>query len=85
MKKGIFLLLFQLVVFSAFSQQNMTMYNMRSVYQRSYVNPGLLPDAKIYIGIPALGSNYLNVSNSRLDIKGLKGIFEDQGQRFFFY
>jgi hypothetical protein len=84
MKKGIFLLLFQLVLFSAFSQQSMTMYNMRSVYQRSYVNPGLLPDAKIYIGIPALGSNYLNVSNSRLDIKGLKGIFEDQGNDSFF-
>lgn len=84
MRKIIILSLLQLVLYPVFGQQNMTLYNMRSMYQRTSVNPGLLPDAKIYIGIPVLGSNYLNLSNSRLDIKGLKGIFEDQGNDSFF-
>jgi hypothetical protein len=73
------LLAMGLFVFSlADAQQNATLYNMRSMYQRTYVNPGLLPDAKVYIGIPVLGSQYINLSNNRLDFKALNSVLEVQ-------
>lgn len=73
-----------LMVSSVYAQQNATLYNMRSVYQRTYVNPGLLPDAKAYIGIPVLGSQYFNLSNNRLDMKVLSSALEKQPNDSFF-
>lgn len=47
------------------AQQDFTLYNMNYVSQRSYLNPGFIPGgSKIYVGVPALSSFYLNVSNS---------------------
>jgi hypothetical protein len=38
---------------------------MNYVPQRSYLNPGLIPEgSKIFVGIPAVSSCYLNISNS---------------------
>ncbi len=73
-----------LCTFTGFTQQNGTLYNMRSIYQRTYVNPGLLPDAKIYIGIPVLGSQYFNLANNRLNLDVLNSVFEPQGNDSFF-
>lgn len=84
MKKVSFILIGLLVTAFASAQQNSTLYNMRSMYQRTYVNPGLLPDAKFYIGIPVLGSQYLNLSNNRLDMKVLNSVLEQQPNDSFF-
>lgn len=47
------------------AQQNFTLYNMNFVPQRSYLNPGFIPGAgRIFIGIPALSSEYFNISNN---------------------
>lgn len=47
------------------AQQDFTLYNMNYVPQRSYLNPGFIPGgSKIYLGVPAFSSFYLNVSNS---------------------
>ena len=50
---------------TSLAQQDFTLYNMNYVSQRSYLNPGFIPGgSKIYVGVPALSSFYLNVSNS---------------------
>jgi hypothetical protein len=47
------------------AQQDFTLYNMSVIPQRTYLNPAFKPaTGKIFIGIPALSSEYLNVSNS---------------------
>lgn len=68
MKKalGLFPLLTGLFFCSnAQAQQDFTLYNMNYVAQRSYLNPSFIPaGSKIFVGVPALSSFYLNVSNS---------------------
>src|SRR6185295_8784122 len=47
------------------AQQDFTLYNMNYVHQRSYLNPGFIPGgSKLFVGIPALSSFYMNASNS---------------------
>lgn len=48
----------------AIAQQNFTLYNMPYAYQRTYQNPALVPKVKVHIGLPAISSTYLNLSNS---------------------
>ncbi len=56
---------------------------MKSMWQRTYVNPGLMPDARFYIGIPVLGSNYINISNSKLNLKAFNSAFQSAGNDSF--
>ena len=50
---------------ASFAQQDLTLYNMEVVPQRMYVNPAFFPSySKVNIGLPAISSNYLSLSNS---------------------
>lgn len=60
--KGLFLL-FVLPGF-LLAQQSFTLYNMDHIPQRNMVNPALIPNAKVNVGIPVLSSVYFNFSNS---------------------
>ncbi|MEO6904361.1 MAG: DUF5723 family protein [Bacteroidia bacterium] len=54
-----------LLVNTAFSQQNFTLYNMEKVSQRMNLNPAFKPSHTfLNIGIPVLSSQYINVNNS---------------------
>lgn len=47
------------------AQQEFTLYNMNFVPQRTYLNPGFIPGGgTIFIGIPVLSSEYINVNNN---------------------
>ena len=54
-----------------FAQQNFTLYNMHRIPQSMYANPGILPLSKVNIGLPALSSVYLNLSNSGFKAKDI--------------
>ncbi|MGB3946352.1 MAG: DUF5723 family protein [Bacteroidia bacterium] len=45
-------------------QQNLTLYNMEMVPQRMYANPALVHSNNVYIGLPVISSQYINISNS---------------------
>ncbi len=47
-----------------FAQQNFTLYNMEMVPQRMYGNPAFMHSAKVYVGLPILSSEYINISSS---------------------
>jgi hypothetical protein len=49
----------------ASAQQDLTLYNMKSVPQSMYTNPSFRPsDSTIFIGLPMLSSEYFNFSNN---------------------
>lgn len=59
------LLIGLLTNYTASAQQNLTLYNMEAIPQRTYVNPAFIPSySKINIGLPVLSSEYINFSNS---------------------
>lgn len=61
----LFLLLTGLLYNQSKAQQDFTLYNMNYVHQRSYLNPAFIPGgAKIFVGVPAISSEYVSVSNS---------------------
>lgn len=45
------------------AQQELTLHYMQSVPQRSFSNPALIPDSRIYFGIPGLSSIGLGLSS----------------------
>lgn len=49
---------------NSFAQQNLTLYNMDMVPQRSYANPAFMSANKVYIGLPLISSEYFGISNS---------------------
>jgi hypothetical protein len=61
------------------AQQNVTLYNMRSLPQRIYANPALRPDAKIFVSIPFLSSHHLNIGNTALNFSKLTDALEADG------
>jgi hypothetical protein len=63
MKKIVFCI-FLLISSYSFAQQDLTLYHMRSIPQSIYVNPAGIPTSKVNIGLPAISSNYLSISNS---------------------
>ena len=67
----IFLLLSFSFLPSAKAQQNLTLYNMHAIPQSMYVNPGIMPDSRINIGLPILSSVYFNKSNSGFKLTDL--------------
>ena len=46
------------------AQQNLTLYNFKSIPQSNYINPGIIPSSRVNIGLPIISSLYLNKSNS---------------------
>lgn len=65
---SISILLLTISASTVFGQQNVTLYNMRSLPQRIYANPALRPDAKMFINIPLLSSHHINVGNTALNL-----------------
>ena len=45
-----------LLIGSSFAQRNLTLYHMQQIVQTNNVNPGFIPDAQIYGGIPFLSA-----------------------------
>ena len=68
MKKASYLLFLLTGLFlykNIYAQQDFTLYNMNLVPQRNYINPAFVPgEGKMFIGIPALSSQYINVTNN---------------------
>ena len=65
MKKSCGILFFLIAIqMTAMAQVDLTMYNMRSIHQSTYVNPASMPNTKISIGLPAISSVYIYISNS---------------------
>lgn len=57
---------------SALAQKmNNTLYLMQNVPQSNQLNPAIQPEAKIFIGFPALSSIYFNYSNSSFSYKDI--------------
>ncbi len=55
--KNSFIVFFLLLTFSLTGQQELGTHLMRGVWQASYSNPALVPDAKIVVGLPGLYQN----------------------------
>ena len=48
----------------AFSQDNLTLYNMKSVAEKCYLNPGKMPETRLNINLPLLSSTSFGYTNS---------------------
>ncbi len=64
MKKSLYIVFFTLFSQTSVAQQDLTLYNMFDIGQYTRVNPSQMPVNRYYIGLPALSSNYLLISNS---------------------
>jgi hypothetical protein len=75
MKKSLFLssCLFFMSI-AAFAQQDLTLYYMDRIPQVHTVNPGFIPESKYNIGIPALSSHYLSLSNSGFNFRAVEDV-----------
>ncbi|MCB9261892.1 MAG: hypothetical protein H6607_05915 [Flavobacteriales bacterium] len=67
--KKILIALFVLGYMPLLGQNNMTLYNMKTVPQRFYANPATPSDAKVYIGFPFLTSNTIGAGFSSFVLK----------------
>ena len=57
MKKNLLFFLFlSTLTLKSFGQQELTLFHMNNVMQASYINPSLIPENKVSIGLPALSS-----------------------------
>src|SRR5688500_6814339 len=68
---------FFLTLHTASSQQSLALYNMRNIGSCVQVNPSLLPDNRMYVGIPGLSSLSLNLTNSAFAYRDLHSIRSD--------
>lgn len=57
----------------AFSQQSNTLYLMHPVPQSNMMNPAVQISCRYYVGLPVLGSVYLNYSNTAFTYRDLAG------------
>ena len=80
MKKLIIALLV-LVSGAAYSQQDLTLYNMRYLQQASFTNPAFFPECKVNVGIPALSGGQFRVGNSGFVYKDLVELGSDDSLR----
>lgn len=81
--KKIFLL--SVILFNvnlANAQQELTLYNMDVIGQSTQVNPSLMPENKIYIGIPALSSVSFMFTNSGFTWRDLHHVRADDSVTF---
>ncbi len=62
--KGTLAMLLVMLSFGAYSQVDLTLYNMKSIPQSVYNNPAAVPNSKLNIGLPVISSMYFYVSNS---------------------
>ncbi len=79
MKKILILLFALLTVFGAEAQNNLTLYNMKTVPQRYYTNPARRSDAKVFVGLPMISSNYMDIGFDGFRIKDLTGAIRTEG------
>ena len=47
-----------------FSQREVTLYMMENVYQASYVNPAVIPQSEVSIGLPGISSFHVGQAMS---------------------
>ena len=64
MKRIVLLFVIAISFIGAKAQQDMTLYNMKSVFQSNYLNPSFHNYSKVNIGLPGISSIYGNVNNS---------------------
>ena len=63
MKKLLFLISIGITI-QSFSQQDLTVYEMRSMPQAHMINPSKMPYSRGYVLLPALSGVYLSVNNT---------------------
>lgn len=62
MKKRLLIFLFLITLkIASYGQHEMTLFHMNNVFQGTYVNPTLIPEQKVSIGLPGISSLYTNV------------------------
>lgn len=66
---ALFLLVSLLCTKTATAQGGFTMYGMKSLPQRTYANPALRPDSRIFVGMPGASSIYGTFNNSSLELE----------------
>ncbi len=76
MKKLNILLFMVLISAGVMAQQNLVIYNMKTLPQRQYANPAMNPDARFYVGIPGISSTYINSSFAAFTISDLRSTLE---------
>lgn len=76
MKKLSTLFLVLFISVASMAQQNLVVYNMKTLPQRQYANPAMNPDARFYIGIPGISSTYINSSFTAFTISDLRTAIE---------
>ncbi|MGY6561632.1 MAG: DUF5723 family protein [Luteibaculaceae bacterium] len=70
-----FLLVCVSILFSAskvHAQKDFTLYNMPGVFQSTYVNPALQPDAAVHVGLPLLSGFMMAGSNSGFNLNHIR-------------
>ena len=66
MKRILLIVLTLSIVKSFKAQEDLTIYYMENVTQRTYLNPAFSPKAKQHLGIPGISSIHVTHSNSTL-------------------
>jgi len=80
MKKAIVICLCVFSALGSQAQNNLTLYNMKTIPQRFLTNPARPSDAKIFIGVPGLSSGYLDFGITTFKIKDVLNAIESDGQ-----
>lgn len=73
LKKLLFPLIFMGFLRVGFTQSELTMPWLETVYQASYINPAALPEHKISIGLPAISSIQAGITNTGFTLNQLIG------------
>ena len=60
-----------IIQFKGFSQDNLTQYNMRSLSENTFLNPGRMPETNVNINLPVLSSISFGYSNSGFAVSDL--------------
>jgi len=63
-KKNILLIVLLLFALNLKAQKDFTLYNFNTVPQSIKINPSIIPDTKVCVGLPGLSSIYINYFNS---------------------
>ncbi len=50
--------------FKAFSQDDLTLYNIKSLPENRFQNPGKMPETRVNISLPVISSTFVGLSNS---------------------
>lgn len=66
-----------------YGQSNLTLYNMKTIPQRIHTNPARMSDAKNFLGLPAISSQYFGFGNNALSINSVLGVMEPNGSDSF--